>query len=127
MKKKSFNSKEDLTLPDPTLDLSQEIAAEEEEDELAPLDADQMVAERDPELTESSLENLTEWDEPPGTSGRRHEAAGLVDESEFSRKLAEDGVGVADDEQREQRALDEQLEEAEELQADAVADKKAGS
>jgi len=106
-------------LPERTLDLSEEITAEEEEDELEALDKDDLNAARDPELTTSRLESMTAWDEPPGESGVRVEAVGFEDENDFPRQLAESGVDVADSEQREIRERDEQVEEAEELAAES--------
>jgi hypothetical protein len=102
---------------DPALKLDEEIAAEEEEDELAPLDKERLNANREPELTDPLLENLTSWDEQPGITGRRIDPVGSEDENDFPRQLAETGVDVADSEQREVRERDERVEEALEEEA----------
>jgi hypothetical protein len=113
-------------LPDRTLDLSEEIAAEEEEDELETLDKDDLGA-RDPELTTPGLANVTSWDEPAGVAGRRLDTVGFEDENDFPRQLAESGVDVADSEQREIRERDEQVEEAEEAEAEEAEEVAAES
>jgi hypothetical protein len=107
-------------LPDQPLDLSEEIAAEEEEDELQVEDADILGGPAvDPELPNQELEQLTTWDEAPGLEGRRVSTGGTEDESEYARQMVETGSDLADSERRDLRERDEMVEEAEEAAAES--------
>lgn len=108
------------SLPDRASGFDEEIAAEEEEDELEVRDKDIRDPDRDPELTNAELDDVTTWDENPDDSGSRAEATGFDDENDFPRQLVESGVDVADTEQRDERETDERVEEAEEEAAEAA-------
>ena len=103
-------------------DLTDEIAAEEEDDELEISDEEKEQPFRDPELTDSELDSLTTWDEPNDLSGHRIAPTGLEDD-DVAGQLVEEGLDLAEDELRDQEELDEALEEDEEEEADARSDR----
>jgi hypothetical protein len=125
MKKGSPSPKEpEMILPETGPDLTDEVAAEEEDDELEISDLEKEDPLRQPEITDPELETLTKWDEPIGQYGRRIEPTGLEDENSAAVELFEGGLDVAEDELRDERETDESLEEAEEEEAEERADEE---
>lgn len=90
-------------------DLTDEIAAEEEDDELE-------LRNKEEDDDEEGVNELTAWDEPTEQAGYRVEPIEAEDENEFYAELAEEGVDTAEEELREVDELDAEQGEDEDEQ-----------